>query len=262
MVASSPPTTPAPPPTTTPERPFLEIQPKNIFDTPIFRQRDNNTIQFTDKGNIVTINFMAILCSLFIIKPNYTGPIILWICTQTIFTLGTSMNKKRQKNKGTNEQNTHYFTLFIFGFQVWNINQISMKSTNLNKSHKLTAPARSLNGLRRTSLIHRVSALHFYGFLEEFLTIIEIVRSFHGMKKFKSINFHHFLLLFFFCFFFNFFFLLFCLFFIRRCIISEWPAKSIKIDHIFRRIPIPDIVNLFGNCNDIIINFVISLKNA
>ncbi|XP_055296835.1 lachesin-like [Sitodiplosis mosellana] len=50
LYSSSPPTTLAPPPTTTSERPFPDIQPKNIFETPIFRQRDNTTIQFTDKG--------------------------------------------------------------------------------------------------------------------------------------------------------------------------------------------------------------------
>lgn len=50
-LASSPPTTMPPPQTTTPERPFFEIQTKNnIFETPIFRQRDNKTNQFTDKG--------------------------------------------------------------------------------------------------------------------------------------------------------------------------------------------------------------------
>lgn len=53
--ASSPPTTIAPPSTTTTDRPYLEIQPKNMFETPIFRQRDNNTIHFNDKGkNYVT----------------------------------------------------------------------------------------------------------------------------------------------------------------------------------------------------------------
>lgn len=52
-LASSPPTTMAPPLTTTPERPFFDIQTKNnIFETPIFRQRDNKTNQFTDKGKI------------------------------------------------------------------------------------------------------------------------------------------------------------------------------------------------------------------
>lgn len=51
-LASSPPTTMPPPVVTTSERPFFEIQTKNnIFDTPIFRQRDNKTNQFTDKGN-------------------------------------------------------------------------------------------------------------------------------------------------------------------------------------------------------------------
>lgn len=76
LLASSPPTTPAPPPTTTtstPERPFLENQSKNIFDSPIFRQRDNTTIQFTDKGN-QSYNFFLwplVLCSLFMINRNY-----------------------------------------------------------------------------------------------------------------------------------------------------------------------------------------------
>lgn len=53
-LASSPPTTMAPPPTTTPDRPLYEIQSKNIFETPIYRQRDNNTIQFSDKGKRYT----------------------------------------------------------------------------------------------------------------------------------------------------------------------------------------------------------------
>lgn len=48
-----------PPQTTTAERPFFEIQTKNnIFDTPIFRQRDNKTNQFTDKGNKTKQNFI------------------------------------------------------------------------------------------------------------------------------------------------------------------------------------------------------------
>lgn len=76
VVASSPPTTPAPPPTTTPERPFLEIQPKNIFDTPIFRQRDNNTIQFTDKGNFMWLTVITLA--------NYIQYSVMYT---TIFTL-------------------------------------------------------------------------------------------------------------------------------------------------------------------------------
>lgn len=49
-LASSPPTTIAPLTTTTPDRPIIEIQPKNNFDTSIFRQSDNNSIHFIDKG--------------------------------------------------------------------------------------------------------------------------------------------------------------------------------------------------------------------
>lgn len=53
MLASSPPTTFAPPSTTFAERPYFEIQTKqnNNFETSIFRQPDNNSIQFNDKGN-------------------------------------------------------------------------------------------------------------------------------------------------------------------------------------------------------------------
>lgn len=54
-LASSPPTTMPPPLTTTPEQPFFEIQPNNIFETPIFRKRDNKTNQLSDKGNKIHI---------------------------------------------------------------------------------------------------------------------------------------------------------------------------------------------------------------
>lgn len=64
FLASSPSTTLAPPsPTTTPERSFEErIPSKNMFETSIYRQRDNHTIRFTDKGKF----FILILF-------NYSG---------------------------------------------------------------------------------------------------------------------------------------------------------------------------------------------
>lgn len=51
--ASSPPTTIAPPTTTfnyIPDRSAIDIQPKQNFDSPTYRQPDNNSIQFNDKG--------------------------------------------------------------------------------------------------------------------------------------------------------------------------------------------------------------------
>lgn len=51
--ASSPPTTIAPPTTTfnyIPDRSAIDIQPKQNFDSPTYRQPDNNSIQFSDKG--------------------------------------------------------------------------------------------------------------------------------------------------------------------------------------------------------------------
>lgn len=50
----------APPTTTTSDRPFIEVQPKNIFETPFIRQRDNNTIQFADKGKRYDILYLPI----------------------------------------------------------------------------------------------------------------------------------------------------------------------------------------------------------
>lgn len=81
-------------------------------------------------------------------------------------------------------------------------------------------------------------------------SVVEINKSFFQINRYicKKISFLFF------------HFLLFLFIIIRWRIVSQWFAKS--FNQFFRSIPNSNIVNHFGNCNDIIINFVISLKNA